>query len=85
MKSWHSIYPDQLHSPNQAPNNSPNQAPVKESISKAPKLKISSNSILKDERVNNAFKFEDAELKGNSNKTDRKFYNSFFFNLRVSC
>jgi len=40
------------------------KAPVKEPISKAPKLKISSNSLLKDERISNAFKFEDSELKG---------------------
>ena len=47
------------------------KAPLKEAASKAPKLKISSNSLLKDERVSNAFKFEDAELKGTSLKTDR--------------
>lgn len=40
------------------------KAPVKEPVSKAPKLKISSNSLLKDERISNAFKFEDSELKG---------------------
>ena len=45
--------------------------PLKEPVSKAPKLKISSNSLLKDERVSNAFKFEDAELKGTPVKADR--------------
>ena len=48
------------------------RVPTKDPLPKAPKLKISSNSLLKDERVSNAFKFEDAELKGTTpQKTER--------------
>ena len=36
----------------------------KEPLAKAPKLKISSSSMMRDDRVNNAFKFDDSELKG---------------------
>ena len=63
---------DRSNTDNSAPRKKKkDKAPLKEVTSKAPKLKISSNSLLKDERISNAFKFEDAELKGTSLKTDR--------------
>ena len=50
--------------------------PIKEVLPKAPKLKISSNSLLKDERVSNAFKFEDSELKATPQKSERVLHPS---------